>query len=553
MDCIRRHNGKCGNSKDCPFCDFVERAVHCSRFVPDDHDPYIKTSMMEKEAAWKDVKAKGDAIVAAGGVEILENNPSYIEALVMSGVVDGLFPVCDGGPYRVILSKRSWENKSNVGGWLQGYLCDCKWGYFNGGEPGPGFQGRLCSHSYAAMVVADARARQEFMNDRTAGMKILGHCEECDEYSHINAEDGLCDKCEDKKAFVALAKAMFGRGKTAKKAEETLARIDEKLINKISKELDIEQRGNISIARWSGHQAIFNKQANGDLTKEDFDVVEPNRSYTYVDIDESDTLVILEIYSSPYEGWCWKAIDESGAIIEEETDFNYMQDAIDDLNDWKLYNVDTTMSASKEAGALDGVDIYPIDLEDMAHQGGFAGGPEAYIYQYEGDIMLDVSNDVDGGTGWRWGLCSADGDNYIMQDADFAAFEGGFDSAQEALKHFNDFATTDGYSVASKKVAYQEGDTFVDEDGHMFFITKVTFEGEIEGEDLFEYDVINQDGEALTFTNTDLDYMRKIGNRKTATRQFTYAEMQELEDEVKDKPNLNNADRLKDPDSCMFY
>ena len=40
---------------------------------------------------------------------------------------------------------------------------------------------------------------------------------------------------------------------------------------------------------------------------------------------------------------------------------------------------------------------------------------------------------------------------------------------------------------------------------------------------------------------------------KNATRTFTYAEMQELEDEVIDKPWLNNADRLKNPDVLVSF
>ena len=123
---------------------------------------------MKKSAKWEDVKAKGEAIVAAGGVEIVNENSSEIEAYVMSGDVEGEFPVFDGGPYHVILSKRSWDNKPNVGGWIQGYLCDCVWGSYNSGEPGPRYQGRFCSHAYATLLVANARARNEFMNDRTA-------------------------------------------------------------------------------------------------------------------------------------------------------------------------------------------------------------------------------------------------------------------------------------------------------------------------------------------------------------------------------------------------
>lgn len=130
-----------------------------------------KNAKIEKDARWADVKAKGEAIVAADGVYIVRNNPSEVEAYVMSGDVAGEYPVHDGGPYHVILSKKSWENSDNVGGWCQGYLCSCQWGRFNSGEPGPRQVGRFCSHAYAALLVSNMRARGEFMNDRHASME----------------------------------------------------------------------------------------------------------------------------------------------------------------------------------------------------------------------------------------------------------------------------------------------------------------------------------------------------------------------------------------------
>lgn len=130
-----------------------------------------KNAKIEKDARWADVKAKGEAIVAADGVYIVRNNPSEVEAYVMSGDVAGEYPVYDGGPYHVILSKKSWENSDNVGGWCQGYLCSCQWGRFNSGEPGPRQVGRFCSHAYAALLVSNMRARGEFMNDRHASME----------------------------------------------------------------------------------------------------------------------------------------------------------------------------------------------------------------------------------------------------------------------------------------------------------------------------------------------------------------------------------------------
>lgn len=105
----------------CPYhCDCD--AIACSDYIYDDH---TKTSALDKLAAWADVSEKAHAIVETGGVEIIEETPQEVRAYVMSGQVSDRFPVSDGGPYEVILSKKSWGNKGNVGGWVQGYLCNC--------------------------------------------------------------------------------------------------------------------------------------------------------------------------------------------------------------------------------------------------------------------------------------------------------------------------------------------------------------------------------------------------------------------------------------------
>lgn len=131
-----------------------------------------KNAKIEKDARWADVKAKGEAIVAAGGVTIIEDTPTEVVALVMSGDVSDEFPVYDGGPYEVTLSKVSWGNQENVGGWVQGFLCECQWGQYNSGDPSEGrWKGRFCSHAYAALLVSNQRARGEFMNDRHVARK----------------------------------------------------------------------------------------------------------------------------------------------------------------------------------------------------------------------------------------------------------------------------------------------------------------------------------------------------------------------------------------------
>ena len=111
---------------ECPFHgEAAQQALYCGSFrLPDAHDG-------EVTASWEDVKAKGEAIVASGGVSIIDETPTEVHSTVLSDVVRGQYGphgrirVDLGGPYDVTLSKRSWENHQNVGGWIQGYLCSC--------------------------------------------------------------------------------------------------------------------------------------------------------------------------------------------------------------------------------------------------------------------------------------------------------------------------------------------------------------------------------------------------------------------------------------------
>ena len=155
----------------------------CDGFLPDCQE---RIGGMSKQASWESVRDKGRAILDNGGVEIVEETPTQVTAYVMSGVVEGMYPVYDGGPYEVILSKKSWENKGNVGGWVQGFLCDCKWGFYHSGQPGSGWQGRFCSHAYATLLAANARARGDFFRDKAASVS--------DPYVWFHVEGGVMDK-----------------------------------------------------------------------------------------------------------------------------------------------------------------------------------------------------------------------------------------------------------------------------------------------------------------------------------------------------------------------
>lgn len=176
MRCEFNINGQCihdtGTEKvacgTCPYS-FEEGACRCAMFAP--HEPNSKLSYFEKRASWDDVAAKGRAIVASDGVEIIRDDAQEVEAWVMSGQLEGQLndlgrkiDITDGGPYDVILSKKSWQRKTNVGGWVQGYLCDCDWGKWHSGSPGdsPNFV-RFCSHAYALMLYKNMRARKDFL------------------------------------------------------------------------------------------------------------------------------------------------------------------------------------------------------------------------------------------------------------------------------------------------------------------------------------------------------------------------------------------------------
>lgn len=154
---------ECGAVVDgvCPFSgNAAEQAVYCSSYSQDE-------SGCKTAEAWEDVKRKGELIYSRGGVTNLRESPVEIDATVRSDMLRGErgVRVDKGGPYEVTLSKRSWENKSNVGGYVQGFLCECEWGQYHSGQPGPGWGGRLCSHAYATALASGARFRQDFMRN----------------------------------------------------------------------------------------------------------------------------------------------------------------------------------------------------------------------------------------------------------------------------------------------------------------------------------------------------------------------------------------------------
>ena len=270
VKCEWEHNGNCnafvaGMQRECGRCPYSSglAAVRCSMFCP--HEKALEhLSSLEKTAAWRDVADKGRAIAEQGGVEIVRNDSDEVEAYVMSGVVDGQFPVSDGGPYDTILAKGSWVKAPNYGGWVQGFLCDCDWGDFHGGmaDGRHRWAGRFCSHAYATLIVTNSRARNNFMGDRVGSAYILGECEACGQYGHVSPVNGLCHECESKKtldAFVASAFCSSGA------ADEWLVKnADENLLAKIAKEAKIEDVDeSVSIVSWNGYRVAATRKNAG--------------------------------------------------------------------------------------------------------------------------------------------------------------------------------------------------------------------------------------------------------------------------------------------------
>lgn len=219
-ECIFFKSGSCVQGVDqgrkvasvylgsCPY-DQEDRLTSCAMSVVDVTE---KTAMREKRAAWVDVKAKAEAIVATGGVVITRNDSQEVDATVMSRQVAPRFPVSQGGPYDVILSKRSWENQKNVGGWLQAFLCSCEWGNYHSGTPGSGFSGRMCSHSFATLIVANVRAKSDYFGDRTASKMMnpgeTGRCQ-CGNVGRLDLVTSLCEECVNERAFYAMVARLY--------------------------------------------------------------------------------------------------------------------------------------------------------------------------------------------------------------------------------------------------------------------------------------------------------------------------------------------------------
>ena len=246
----------------CPYRSMVEAACECSMFVAHD-DSMSKCSAFQKRAAWADVAMKADMILSTGGVEMVRNDPDEVECLVMSGQLAGatlpngdFVPITDGGPYDVILSKKSWEKK-NVGGWVQAWFCECLWGNYHGGAPGPGWQGRFCSHAYAALIYANQRARSDFMGDRRASKMA---CRICGSSEGVNPKTGMCRECETRKTFNDYVAAVYCGDRRA--TRWLVANADDRVLDRISAQMTVSAiDGHTCVAKWNGYSAVYSKKA----------------------------------------------------------------------------------------------------------------------------------------------------------------------------------------------------------------------------------------------------------------------------------------------------
>lgn len=230
----------------------------CPMYVPESFCiPGDRTASIEKRAAWEDVSAKARAIVDTGGVRIVSEDSQEIEAIVTSSQVSGDFPVAYGGPYNVTLSKRSWENSGNTGGWVQGFLCDCAWGQYNSGQPGGGYHGRFCSHAYAALLESNSRARKDFMGDRKKAARATGICASCGCFDDgVSNVTGNCRECDADIAFEAVSEAFASEECDRSKVKGA----DPEIMGEIVDSMTVRSAGGDNyLIEWNGRRAMVTK------------------------------------------------------------------------------------------------------------------------------------------------------------------------------------------------------------------------------------------------------------------------------------------------------
>lgn len=487
---------------------------------------------MRKEAAWEDVAAKGRAIYERGGVQLVRDDPQEVEFLVTSSQVADEFLVDLGGPYTVILSKKSWEKSRNVGGWVQGFLCACKWGEYHSGDgKGPGkWNGRFCSHAYSCLLYATdngiARgARGEFMNDRTASLDEPRGDDEGDvAWMAYVVRDG-----SDIDGNVDYSMDENPRTGWYASKEEAMSCAASELADD---DLDVEWHNDLSPSKtlipWaeSWQSAIFVHRCEWDgyewLPDDDYDVVDLPGRAEHTDPYETRQAVVDELEGMLPPG-C--DIDLSWAPMSYETFY-------------VTYGSLKIRVSGHQANADYGpCDVY-LDVEDYPLEyGGVAKlasdiADEIKSFRDEVELAGDAA-DEEG----LWlpkgaavmpngflGYCAKCG-GYGRLDGDWMCHDCKDGETFEALVSASFCDDTDSRLWLE---AHADPDRLAEmADG----MEVRAFDGDVR--------LALWNGHKVVFTEGCAD-----GLAKTATRKFTYAEMKELDDEI-EGTELHNASRLK--------
>lgn len=115
---------------------------------------------------------RGTYIYELGGVSNIDSDAEEIWALVDPSVLNNanslpkwVEPPTGGRTYDIFLAKKGWDNSDNVGGWVQGWDCGCKWAMNHNQVDAHGKWGNvMCAHAYAGMLATDSRARQDLLD-----------------------------------------------------------------------------------------------------------------------------------------------------------------------------------------------------------------------------------------------------------------------------------------------------------------------------------------------------------------------------------------------------
>lgn len=115
---------------------------------------------------------RGTYIYELGGVGDIDSDPDEIWAKVDPSVLGNanslpkwVKPPSGNRVYPVFLAKKGWENADNVGGWIQGWGCDCNWALQHNQIDAHGKWGNvMCAHAYAVKLATDSRARQDLLD-----------------------------------------------------------------------------------------------------------------------------------------------------------------------------------------------------------------------------------------------------------------------------------------------------------------------------------------------------------------------------------------------------